>query len=493
MGIDSVSSEGANQADLKRAKRVRKQQPEPGPLDRLPPHAPDSEKGCLGCVMIAPNETMPELIVGFGNAGKEVFYDMRHQAIYQAMEDMHEKQLPIDIINLHQFLKDRKLLEQVGGLAYLSTLPDSVPSAANVSYYIEIVKEKYTLRKGIYLCTDFVGRVYDWEGDVDKLMDDFERDALRIRELSKSESIPKMNVTVSKAIQTIEDFAFKKVPIGIPTGFADYDKMTCGLIRKEVTVIAARPSMGKTSLGMNIVEHVALIEKKPVGVFSLEMDRDSLILRALCSRAKVNLRNVKDGFLADQDFPKITGAAGKLSNAPIYIDDTRGLSIMNLRARARRMKQMFGCELFLIDYLQLLHATLGGRELESRQREVGIISRGVKEMAGELNVPVIVLSQLNRDVEKNNRKPTMADLRESGDIEQDADTIGLLYKPKLSDDDEAVDEYKEATSVNLLIAKQRNGPTGEVNLTFLKQFTRFENAPKVTDEDVPSQQQATMI
>lgn len=489
MAIESVST----QADLKRARRVRQPQKEQ-PQDRLPPHAPDSERAALGCVMLSPNEVMPELIVSFGAAGKDVYYDLRHQTIYEHMVQIWEKKKPIDVISLMELLKDKNLLEQVGGLPYLSTLPDQVPSAANISYYTSQIMEKYVMRKAVNTCTELIGRIYEHAGDVDSLMDGFERDALKIREGCKVDVIPPMRDSVAKAINTIEDYANKHgAPIGIPTGFLDFDKMTCGLINGEVTIIAARPSMGKTSLAMNIVEHVAIDQREPVGVFSLEMNRDTLILRMLCSRARVNLRNIQEGFIADRDYPKITGAAGKLAGSGIHIDDIRGVSIMQLRAKARRMKQQYGCKLFVIDYLGLLHATIGGKRIDNRQREMAEISHGVHDMAGELNVPVIALAQLNRALEKENRKPVMSDLRESGEIEQDADTIGFLYRPKLKEEDEEVADYKDAVPMNLLIAKQRNGPTGEVALTFLKSFTRFENAAKVTYDDITRDQQATLV
>ena len=255
-------------------------------------------------------------------------------------------------------------------------------------------------------------------------------------------------------------------------------------------VIAARPSMGKTSLAMNIAEHVAVGERLPVGVFSLEMTSESLVLRMLCSRSRVNLRSIRDGFLAERDFPKLTGSAGKLAGAPLFIDDTPALSILQLRAKARRMVQQHAIKLFVIDYLQLLHST--SRRAENRQQEIADISNGIKALAKELNVPVVVLSQLNRELERDkNRKPRLADLRESGAIEQDADLVALLYKadpadpkkPAGGDDDDEPEQ--EAVPVNLLIAKQRNGPTGDVHLTFLKAYTRFESAAKVSAEDVP--------
>jgi replicative DNA helicase len=291
---------------------------------------------------------------------------------------------------------------------------------------------------------------------------------------------------VHRAINTIEKFHQGHGQLtGVGTGFTDLDKMTNGLHGGEMIVIAARPSMGKTSLAMNIAEHAAIEQRVPVGVFSLEMTSESLVLRMLCSRSRVNLRNVREGFLAERDFPKLTGAAGKLANAPLFIDDSSGLSILQLRAKARRMSQQYGVKLFVIDYLQLLHST--ARRAENRQQEIADISSGIKSLAKELNVPVVVLSQLNREIEREKgRPPRLSDLRESGAIEQDADVVGLLYKPKAGDDEDGGGgAEEEAVPINLLIAKQRNGPTGDVNLTFLKSYTRFESIAKVSDEDVP--------
>jgi replicative DNA helicase len=485
--IDSVSDEGASAADLKRTKRVRRSQTTATSVDRLPPHSPEAEQGVLGCVLLSPNDCMGQCIEKFKSDG-EVFYDLRHQTIFTTLVAMYDQREAIDVITLQQRLKNKQLLEQVGGIAYLAALPDTVPSAANLSYYLEIVQEKFLLRKMIHTCTDVVGRVYDYEGEVDALMDEVERDILRISESRVQSSTDTIKDLVKKAINQIEDFHQRQGMLtGVATGFTDLDKMTSGLHPGEMIVIAARPSMGKTSLAMNIAEHVSIDQKLPVGVFSLEMTSESLVLRMLCSRSRVNLRNIRDGFLAERDFPKLTGAAGKLANAPLFIDDSSGLSVLQLRAKARRMAQQHGIKLFVIDYLQLLHST--ARRAENRQQEIADISNGIKSLAKELSVPVIVLSQLNRELEKDkNRKPRMSDLRESGAIEQDADVVGLLYKPTSGDDEEnagAADEH-EAVPVNLLIAKQRNGPTGDVNLTFLKSFTRFENAAKVSDDDVPN-------
>lgn len=439
----------------------------------------------LGCILLAPNDCMGECIEKF-KSGAEVFYDLRHQTIFGILAEMYDAREAIDVITLQQRLKDKQLLEQVGGIAYLSILPDTVPSAANLSYYLDIVQEKYLLRRMIHICTDVVSRVYDHEGEVDALMDEVERDILRISESRVQGQSNTIKELVKKAIGTIEDFHQRQGMLtGIGTGFLDLDKMTSGLHGGEMVVIAARPSMGKTSLAMNVAEHVAIDERLPVGVFSLEMTSESLVLRMLCSRSRVNMRSVREGFLAERDFPKLTGAAGKLANAPLFIDDSSGLSILQLRAKARRMHQQYGIKLFVIDYLQLLHST--ARRAENRQQEIADISSGIKSLAKELNVPVIVLSQLNRELERDkNRKPRMSDLRESGAIEQDADLVGLLYKPNADDDEGNAPAEEDAVPVNLLIAKQRNGPTGDVHLTFLKPFTRFESAAKVSDEDVPN-------
>ena len=977
-----MSDEGGAPVDLKRSRRRKMPAIDPAKLDRLPPHSTEAEQGVLGCLMWSPNDCMNECITKF-KGDNEVFYDLRHQAIYDAIQVMYDKRDAIDLITLQQKLKDANMLDQVGGITYLSSLQDAVPSAANLSYYLEIVSEKCALRRMIRTCSDIVGRAYENEGEVDALMDEAERDILRISESRVSTSTAPIKELVKKAISTIEDFHQRQGMLtGLATGFSDFDKMTSGLHPGEMIVIAARPSMGKclsadseilladgrlatieeifrakqadlftlgddfkiaaarpsdfvddglkpvfrvttrlgreveatqphpfltvngwkplgelrtgdfvavprelpvfgnqprrecevkllayllgdgcitrstplftnsnhrvrqefaeaaaefgglavqefdsrgtrttslrvsadvaelelgreqfatqlrgllrsrhvsarsvalaigaspasltawqrgrcvpdadhwkklcahldvpagelaadgreamsanaknplalwleelglagadawkkhlppfvftlpraqlalflnrlfatdgwasvdrggasqigyasvscrmarqiqhlllrfgitvrrrlkrarydgelrncfqleitgqeslacfiseigifskeeavervrlksasrrrqtnvdlipkeiwtrltklkgteswsslarragvwgwsnihvgkrslsrtrlsqfataldnaelahlatsdvfwdriesieplgkkqvydltipgthnfiandicvhnTSLAMNIVEHVVIEERLPVGVFSLEMTAESLVLRMLCSRSRVNLRNVREGFLAERDFPKLTGAAGKMAAAPLFIDDTAGLSILQLRAKARRMHQQHGIKLLVVDYLQLLHST-ARRAQENRQQEIADISSGIKALAKELSIPIIVLAQLNREMERDkNRKPKLSDLRESGSIEQDADLVGLLYKPSVEDEEGGGGGGdSESRPVNLLIAKQRNGPTGDVNLTFLNSITRFESAAKVSDEDVP--------
>ena len=485
--IDSVSDIAGAAADLKKARRRKNISPDAQRLDRLPPHSPEAEQGVLGCVLLSPNECMGECIEKLKDDGQQVFYDLRHQTIYEALATMYDAREAVDIITLQQKLKDKQLLEQIGGIAYLSQLQDSVPSAANLSYYLEIIQEKFLLRRMIATCTDVEGRVYDYEGDVETLLDEVEKEILRINESRAQSSTSSVKELVGKAILTVENYFGRQGTLnGVGTGFPDLDRMTDGLHGSEMIVIAARPSMGKTSLAMNIVEHVVLEQNLPTGVFSLEMSAESLVLRMLCSIARVNLRSIREGFMSEADFPKLTSAAGRLAKAKLLIDDTAGLSILDLRARARRMHQQHGVKLFVIDYLQLLHST-ARRSLDNRQQEIADISSGIKALAKELNVPVIVLAQLNRELEKDkSRKPRLSDLRESGAIEQDADVVGLLYKPSAGDDEDGVPtEESDGLPVNLLIAKQRNGPTGDINLTFLKSYTRFESAAKVSNEDVP--------
>lgn len=483
--IDSVSDNAGASADLKKARRQRAASTN-GHIDRLPPHSPEAEQGVLGCMLLSPRDCVPQVIIKL-NGNPDVMYDLRHQTIMAHMIQMSENGKEIDVITLQQRLKDFELLEECSGIQYLNALQDTVPSSANLSYYTDIVLEKYLLRRAVQICTDVVSRVYECQSDVYQLLDEIERDVLSIRgNLGRTESYGAKEL-VQQSLSDIEIMAKRDGSIsGIATGFADFDKMTDGLHPGDMVIIAARPSMGKTSLAMNIAEQIVLRAKLPVGVFSLEMTARSLMTRAICSNARVNLRNVRDGFLAEVDFPKLVNAAGRLSASLLRIDDTASLSIMSLRARARAMWQQYGIKLFVVDYLQLLHSTTR-RSAENRQQEVTEISSGIKALAKELNVPIIVLSQLNRQLERDkNRKPKLADLRESGAIEQDADVVGLLYKPKFDDEDEV--EEADGIPVNLLIAKQRNGPTGDVALTFLKPYTRFESAARVSDDDVPESQ-----
>ncbi|HRI16696.1 MAG TPA: replicative DNA helicase [Verrucomicrobiota bacterium] len=486
-----VSSTDLPPADFKKARRTRPSAPPPGSLGRLPPHSIPAEQGVLGCILLSPTESTGMCVEKL-KGGSEAFYDLRHRTLFEHLVVMYDHKLPIDLITLQQRLRDGGQIDAVGGLTYISGLMDAVPSAANLEYYLEIVREKHLLRRMLAACTTVITRVHESEGEVEELLDEVERDILRISEEREEGASRNIKDLVNHAINIIQDYHSKQGQLsGVASGFADLDKMTHGLHGGEMIVIAGRPSMGKTSLAMNIAEHVAVNERLPVGVFSLEMTADSLVVRMLCSLARVNSRAVREGFLRERDFPRITAAASKLAKAPLIIDDTPGLSILQLRARARRMWQQHGIKLFVIDYLQLLHSS-SRKAQDNRQQEISDISSGVKALAKELKVPVIVLSQLNRELEKDkSRKPRLSDLRESGAIEQDADVVGLLYKPSAEDDEdrdkervEPADDGMEAVQVNLLIAKQRNGPTGDVELTFLKGITRYESKSKISGEDV---------
>ena len=317
--IDSVSEAAGAAADLKKARRRKNvSAADPVKLDRLPPHSPEAEQGVLGCALLSPNECLGECIEKLKDNGQEVFYDLRHQTIYETLAAMFNARDAIDVITVQQRLKDKQLLDQVGGIAYLSQLQDAVPSAANLSYYLDIVREKYLLRKMIQTCTEVVGRVYDYEGEVDALLDEVERDVLRISESRSQSDALSTKELVGRAVVTIENFFNRKGTLtGLGTGYADLDRMTDGLHGSEMIVIAARPSMGKTSLAMNIVENVVLEQKLPVVVFSLEMSAEALVMRMMCSIARVNLRSIREGFMSESDFPKLTNAAGKLANSQI--------------------------------------------------------------------------------------------------------------------------------------------------------------------------------
>lgn len=458
--------------------------------DTLPPHSVKAEMAVLGCCMMSPKDVIPRCVQ---KLKFEAFYDLRNQTLYDIFIEMYDAGLEMDLVTLRQFLKDRGILEEVGGIAYINSLDDDVPTTSHIDYYLDIVVEKYLLRRLVYTCTEVIAKVYDFSGkkvgqmvgESGELFDTIERDFLKISQLRVASKERTMKELVRSAINTIEDMHKRQGKItGIETGFIDYDKLTNGLQGGDVIIIAARPSMGKTSLAMNIAEHIAVTSKIPGGIFSLEMTAESLVLRMLCSKARVNLRHVRDGNLVEGDFPKFGTASSKLSVAPLYIDDTSGISILEFKAKARRMAQQYGIKFLVVDYIQLMHSNRKGGE-GNRQQEVSDISSGIKALAKELMIPIIALSQLNRDLEREKgRKPRLSDLRESGSLEQDADVVGLLYRPKPEDGEE--EPQGDAIPVNLTIAKQRNGETGEINMIFLKSLTRFESASKVCCEDVPT-------
>lgn len=458
----------------------------------MPPHSVEAEKGVLGCVLLSPREGLGACFERF-TKGDEFFFDPRHQVIFANIVELCDQQSAVDLITLVTRLQERGVLETVGGYAYLAALMDAVPSAANLGYYLETVREKHLLRRMIHTCTRVVSQAYEPSLNIGVFLDRAEAEILEVNRERNATTTRSINDLVGKAMHRIEYFFNNRGQLsGLATGFPDLDRKTNGLQPGEMIVIAARPSMGKTSLAMNIAEHAAVTLREPVGVFSLEMTAESLVMRMLCSLARVNNHSIREGGLHERDLAQITEATGLLANAPLYIDDTAGLDILQLRARARRMRERHGIKLFVIDYLQLLQSASQRRGDPNRAQEIAEISSGVKGLAKELEVPVIVLSQLNRELERDKtRKPRLSDLRESGAIEQDADVVGLLYKanpkdprePAGSDDDDDAAANNDAVPVNLLIAKQRNGPTGDVGLTFFKTCTRFESRSKVHPED----------
>ena len=443
--------------------------------DRLPAHSTEAEQGILGCCLLDPAQSIGILLEKKFDG--DDFYDLRHRSIYEVLVAMWDDKKPIDLITVQQTLKDCHQLEGVGGVAYLASLQDATPSSSNLSYYADILREKSVIRRVLRACAETTRRAYEEIEDFPAFLDSMEKEILQAGEsfINKADVKPIKDLVV-EALTDIENLhASQGALTGIGTGFVDFDKMTRGLQGGQMVVIAARPSCGKTSLAMNIADSVAIDQNLPVGVFSLEMTDSALVKRMICSRARVNLRNVNDGFLSERDFPPLTNAAGKISKSKLFIDDTSGLSILELRARARRMWQQNSIKLLVIDYLQLMN---GGGKYGNRQEEVSAISAGIKSLAKELDIPIVVLSQMSRDIEKDkDRKPRLSDLRESGAIEQDADIVAFLYKPTSEEDEQETDSIP----VNLLIAKQREGATGDVHLVFLKNFTRFESAAKIQD------------
>jgi replicative DNA helicase len=448
-------------------------------VHRTPPHSVEAEQGVLGSMLISPRETIAECVE---KINEEYFYVPAHRTIYDVLVDLWNTRQGIDLITFTQVLRDRNLLDSVGGAAFVTNLFTFVPTAANVQYYLEIVRDKYILRQIISAATESVRRAYEEQEEVDSLLDEVEQKIFDVGEDRFKGQMLSMKDHAMQAIETIERLYERKGSItGISTGFVEFDRMTSGLHPSEMVVIAARPSMGKTALAMNIAEYVAINEKLAVGVFSLEMSSQQLVQRMLCSRARVNLQRVRDGFLGERDFPSLTAAASKLAEAKMFIDDSASLSILELRAKARRLKAQQDVSLIIVDYLQLLRSTTR-RAQDNRQLEISEISAGLKALAKDLKIPVIVVAQLNRQPEqRTGGKPRLSDLRESGSIEQDADLVGLLVRPELYEEDEEA-RVEKAGEAELIIAKQRNGPVGEIPLTFLKEYTRFETRARNVSE-----------
>jgi replicative DNA helicase len=447
------------------------------PADRIPPHSDEAERGVLGSILVEADRVI-DLAVEKGIKA-ESFYNPQHQVLFEHMVVLRDQNRPIDMITLMERLSALNLLDRVGGMGAIQQIIDATPTAAHAEYYIEIVHDKYLLRTVIHKAREAIDECFRQEKDADFLLDQVEQTFYDISH-NRQQSVPAWSFMIKESMKKIDIAMKEKREItGVPTGFIDLDRLTSGLQPGDMFIIAARPSMGKTSLAMNIVEHVAtgsnaLRTRTPVAVFSLEMSTEALVKRMLCCRAGISMKNLAEGFVSNEKHQHLVRAADDLLDAQIYVDDTPGLEPIELRARARRMKKKHDIGLIVIDYLQMMNYSKFARE--GRQREVAGISGAIKAMAKELSVPVIVLSQLSRAPEERGGKPKLSDLRDSGSIEQDADVVGLLRRPNRYADE---DNNEDPSLAILDIAKQRNGPTGEIKLTFVEEITRFETRAKV--------------
>ncbi|MDD2680176.1 MAG: replicative DNA helicase [Candidatus Omnitrophica bacterium] len=438
-------------------------------LDKIPPQNLDAEMAVLGSMLLDEEA----IATAVETLDKNSFYKDSHQKIFQAISDLYAVNKAVDLITLTDALKKEGMLDAIGGVSFLTALANSVPTAANISHYVSIVKEKSILRTLINNATKIVSLCYESEGNITEVVDNAERFIFEVSERKNQGSYVHLKEIVKDSIETIDILYRKKAHVtGIPTGYIDFDIKTAGLQDSDLIIVAGRPSMGKSSFASGIVEHAGIIEKIPTAIFSLEMSKEQLVQRMLCSHARVDAQKVRTGYLATSDWPRLTAAAGKLSEAPIFIDDTPGISVMELRAKARRLKAQQDIKLIVLDYMQLMRGSIG---IESRQQEISEISRSLKALARELRLPIVAISQLSRAVEsRTDHRPQLSDLRESGAIEQDADVVVLLLR----------EEYYSQSSDNqgvaeVIIAKQRNGPVGNLKLAFIKEYTRFENIARL--------------
>ena len=442
-------------------------------LHRIPPQNLEAEQSVLGGILLDNQglNAVLEVITG------RDFYSEAHRRIFEAMINLSDRGEPVDLITLSSILKDRTQLDKAGGAAYLAGLVDNVPSAANIVHYAKIVKEKAILRGLINTATEILGKTYAPGADVDTVLDEAEQAIFEISEKKIRPAFFPIKDIVKDSFRTIEDlYARKELITGVPTGFEKVDDLTSGLQDSDLIIIAGRPSMGKTAFALNIAEFVGIHRGLPVCLFSLEMAKEQIAMRMLAATAKVDSQRIRKGFLGETDWPKLTTAAGILSEAPIFIDDTAAITVLEMKAKARRLKAEHGLGLVIIDYLQLMRSSAAK---DSREQEISEISRSLKALAKELSVPVIALSQLNRKVEdRTNRRPQMADLRESGAIEQDADVIAFIYRDEVYN---KAEDNPEKGMAEVIIAKQRNGPIGTVKLAFLEKFTSFENLARRGD------------
>ncbi len=436
-------------------------------VEKLPPQNVEAESAVLGA-MIMSRESIPkvmEILQG------DDFYKTIHQQIFSAIISLFDKNLPIDLVTLREELIKNNLLKDVGDSVYLVSLVESISTAANVEYHAKIVREKSILRSLIKTATEIVSTSYDNEQEVDTLLDQAEHAIFNIAQFKIRQSFFSISTVLKDTFQIIENLYHRKEHItGVPTGFKDLDIATSGFQPGELIIIAGRPSMGKTSFCLSIAQNAAVDFKVPVAIFSLEMSKEQLVQRLLCAESHVDAHKLRTGFLSESDWPKLTIAAGRLSQSPLFIDDSASNSVINMKAKARRLKAEHGLGMIVIDYLQLIH---GDIRTENRQQEISAISRNLKAMAKELNVPVVALSQLSRAVEaRSEHRPQLSDLRESGSIEQDADVVAFIYRADYYE--ELRNEENEGIA-EIIIGKQRNGPITTLRLAFIKEYTRFEN------------------
>lgn len=442
-------------------------------LQKLPPQNVEMEQSILGAIL-QNNDAIVRLA---DTLQEEDFYHDAHKWLYRAMLDLFQENVPIDVLTVNEWLKKKNRLDTIGGPAYLAELVELVPTAAHVDYHARVVREKSILRALIRTATSIVTDSYEADEDVATMLDRAERAILEISQGKATSGFVDLQNVLKDSFRQLETLSARKDPItGLPTGFSDLDRQTAGLQASDLIVIAGRPSMGKTTLALNIAAHAGMQTGKPIAVFSLEMSKEQMALRMLCAEARVDSAKLRTGFLAGSDWSLLTTAAGDLSGqANIYIDDTPMQTALDIRAKARRLRSEQGdLGLVIIDYLQLMQ---GRSRAENRQQEISDITRALKALARELHVPVVALSQLSRAVEQRRPpKPQLSDLRESGAIEQDADVVALLYRDEVYNEDS---DERGVAEVN--VAKHRNGPTGTLRLAFRGEFTRFDNLARQGD------------
>lgn len=438
-------------------------------LTRVPPQNLEAEESVLGAVLLA-NESINDALM---IVGPDDFYREANRIIFKTMTELADRNQPVDAITLTEALRAQGVLEEVGGAAYIAQLVARVPTAANITFYARIVREKSVLRRLVGVSTSIAADAYERQSDVDEFLDEAEHRIFEIAERRITPSFHKMHDLTRESLKMVEQlYDRRELVTGVPTGFVDLDRLTAGLQPSDLIIIAARPSMGKTALALNIAAYAAMEAERPIGVafFSLEMAKEQLVLRLLCAEARVDSAKVRSGYIRADDFPRLAQAASRLSEAQIFVDDSSDTSPIVLKAKCRRLarERSANLGLVIVDYLQLMRPA---RPSDSREREISEISRSLKALAKELKVPVIALSQLNRQVEtRADRRPLLADLRESGAIEQDADVIAFIYRDEVYNKNS-----KDVGVAEIIVAKQRNGPVDTVKLTFLPQYTRFEN------------------